>query len=207
MMRLFMNAGGAWQCHVHAQPMLNDLYSSINNAGKPHNLRGMHLAGHATSKCGVVWNADNAEREKKEFDVDAISIRVRGECRMSCVGRHPCRMIQPTQPGSCSSIFSFFYRTVVEDGSGARDNQRSFFAATHTAAHTMRLTAHTGGAAQRTRGEKDSEDAWREGFRRRCLAIANRECNSELRRDSGNRWRIRLWTSIRRRSGHIRGQR
>ena len=53
MMRVIENPGGVWECKIHPQPTLNDLYRAIASAN-PCNMRGMHLAGHARKKCGFM---------------------------------------------------------------------------------------------------------------------------------------------------------
>jgi len=60
----------------------------------------------------------------------------------------------PVQDETAKALCELFYSALVQDGSGARDYRRAFFAATDT----LRLSAHTGGSKTQPRGAEDVGD-------------------------------------------------
>ena len=133
----------------------------------------LHLAGHGRKKCGFIWNADDAATASQEFDANDISVAIDDvagqQGPLECVVLNAClteemgRLLRergvpyvvcwktPVQDATARELCEHFYRTVVEDESGARNYKRAFFAATDT----LRLSSHTGGAAHQPRGADD----------------------------------------------------
>ena len=164
MMREIMNPvnfGAKWDCRVNPQPTLYDLRCSIASC-RQRNVRVLHLAGHGRRECGFIWNASDDAKQSQEFDVEAISLAigmaagakgplecaVLNACSTEKMGRllrtHdvPCVICwkTPVQDETAKEMCELFYRTLVQDGSGARDYRRAFFAA----ADALRLSAYTG---------------------------------------------------------------
>jgi hypothetical protein len=75
MTRIVMDPGCGWDCRVHPQPTIEDLYKSIELA-RQCNMRALHLAGHARKECGFIWNANDEATASKTFDVEAISLAI-----------------------------------------------------------------------------------------------------------------------------------
>jgi hypothetical protein len=43
------------QMEVHAQPSSDDFSNSMQSSARQHKVRGLHLTGHSTSRCGFYW--------------------------------------------------------------------------------------------------------------------------------------------------------
>jgi hypothetical protein len=155
---------------VHPQPTIEDLYKSIELA-RQHNMRMLHLAGHAKEECGFIWNANDEATASKTFDVEAISLAIGGVAGqlgpLECVVLNACctvnmgRLLRqrgvpnvlcwqtPVQDETARELCERFFRPLVEEKqAGKRDYRRAFFAATDA----MRSSAHTRGAAHLPRG-------------------------------------------------------
>ena len=114
-------------------------------------MRGMHLAGHSRKKCGFIWNKDDAARESKQFDVEAVALAIGAvagkngplefvylsACETELMGRllrkygvpYVVCWLTPVQDETARKFCFFFYRALVEDASGARDYRQAFFKA------------------------------------------------------------------------------
>jgi hypothetical protein len=173
MTRIVMDPGCGWDCRVHPQPTIDDLYNSIELA-RQCNMRVLFLAGHATKECGFIWNANDEATASKTFDVEAISLAIGSvagqqgplECvvlNASCTVKMGRLLRQrgvpnvlcwqtPVQDETARELCERFFRPLVNDqagkSTGKRDYRRAFFAATDA----MRSSAHTRGAAHLPRG-------------------------------------------------------
>jgi len=179
MMREIMNpvnAGAKWDCNVNPQPTLHDLRCSIASC-KRRNVRVLHLAGHGRKKCGFIWNASDDAKQSQEFDVEAISLAIGmaagANGPLECAVLNACSTLTmglllrthnvpyvicwktPVLDETAKELCQRFYRSLVENASGARDYKRAFFAATDG----LRSSAHTGGAAKMPRGAMDLDDS------------------------------------------------
>ena len=156
-----VNAVSRWDCNVNPQPTLGDLRCSIASC-RQRNVRVLHLAGHGRRECDFIWNASDDAKQSQEFDVEAISLAigmaagakgplecaVLNACSTEKMGRllrtHdvPCVICwkTPVQDETAKEMCELFYRTLVQDSSGARDYRRAFFAT----ADALRLSAYTG---------------------------------------------------------------
>ena len=173
MTRIVMDPGCGWDCRVHPQPTIEDLYKSIELA-RLRNMRVLHVAGHARKECGFIWNANDAATASKTFDVEAISLAIGAvagqQGPLECVVLNACCTVKmgrllrqrgvpnvlcwltPVQDETARELCERFFRPLVEDragkSTGKRDYRRAFFAATDA----MRSSAHTRGAAHLPRG-------------------------------------------------------
>ena len=163
MTRIVMDAGG-WHCNINPQPTIEDLYRSIQSAWQT-NLQVLHLAGHGKTKCGFIWNANDAATASMTFDVDAISLAIGSvagqqgpiECVVlnACLTERMGRLLRQrgvpyvlcwkttVQDETAREFHERFYRSLV--GSGSRDYKRAFLAATDA----MQFSAPTRGGTSR----------------------------------------------------------
>ncbi len=176
MTRIVMDPGCGWDCRVHPQPKIEDLYRSIELA-RQRNMRVLYLAGHARKECGFIWNANTEATASKTFDVEAILLAIGAVAAspgqqgpLECVLLNACSTVKmgrllrqrgvpnvvcwqtPVQDETARELCERFFRPLVEDragkSTGKRDYRRAFLAATDA----MRLSAHTRGAAHLPRG-------------------------------------------------------
>jgi small ubiquitin-related modifier len=152
--RIVVDPGCGWNCTVHPQPTIDDLYKSIELA-KLRNMRVLHLSGHASQECGFIWNGNDAATSSKTFDVESISLAigaVAGECGpLECVVLNACctekmgRSLRqrgvpnvvcwqtPVWDETARELCGRFFRPLVEEkqaGNLKRDYKRAFIAAT-----------------------------------------------------------------------------
>ena len=73
--RIVMDPVCRWDCRVHLQPTIEDLYKSIKLA-RQRNMRVLHLACLPREEGGFIWNADDEATSSKTFDVEDISLAI-----------------------------------------------------------------------------------------------------------------------------------
>ena len=70
--KMFMDSTKNWRCNTYMQPMIDDLYITIQSATQ-RNVRVVHISGHCTKDFGFIWNADESGQTGKEFDLDTLA--------------------------------------------------------------------------------------------------------------------------------------
>jgi hypothetical protein len=159
--RIVEDPGCGWDCTVHLQPSIEDLYTSIELA-RQRDMRVLHLAGKSQVD-GCIWKANDAATSSKTFDVEAISLAIGAvagqQGPLECVVLNACCTVEMgrllRQRGvpnvlcwktvvygdTARELCERFFRALVEEKqAGKRDYKRAFFAATDA----MRSSAREG---------------------------------------------------------------